>query len=245
MSGKPGGLASLLILLGAASAYAGADEKCTIIPDLPAAIAVEGDRNDAAAHELQLVYSWSPFHCKRNKSPSSKLERWDAEFQCKANDFGFVVHGLWPQAKGRTGKSGQPRFCRPSQALKPSVLRKHLCTVPGVHLMQNEWQAHGTCYWQQPEAYFSDIEKLVRSYPMPSLKDMQGKDVLVSDVVSEIVANSNQRLTPGMIGVRTRQINKLRSLQEIYICMDLKMNPKACPDRGTPERLKVFVLPVN
>lgn len=242
-----------LILLGGATHSRAADQ-CAIGDDIPAAPILKDSKVDAKVFDLQLVYSWSPYHCKqtgadtkqskKDKAKKGALAAWDTDFQCKRNNFGFVVHGLWPQAEGKTGKQGQPRACKPAAPLAPQVVRQHLCTVPGVYLMQNEWQAHGTCHWNAPEAYFGDIDKLTGDYPMPDLAALQNRDVKVDDVVAAIVDGSNGTLSAEMVGVRAAEAAKKRSLQEIYICMDLQYKPKVCPSRGTPGDLNVFVWPV-
>jgi ribonuclease T2 len=236
---------ALLFLAGLAG-FAQAAKQCSIPDAMPEAPILKQVESRVPVHDLQFVYSWSPFHCKQVKPASANsVASWDQRFQCEDNRFGFVVHGLWPQAKGVTGQEGQPRACKTSAPLAPVVLKQHLCTVPGVRLMQNEWSAHGTCHWDRTEAYFGDIETLARTYPMPTLDRLQGKDVAVDDIVAAVVAGSAGKLRADMVGVRVQQVERLRSLQEIYICLDLKQRPKACASRGTPGQLKAFVWPVQ
>jgi ribonuclease T2 len=249
-------LLSAIMIFGIVTS-AKAAERCIMGGDIPAAPKLDIPKYDATAFDLQFLLSWSPYHCKRiasskpkdkpkgEKKKDQKLAAWDARFQCQDNRFGFVVHGLWPQAEGEYGKERQPRACKPSQRLPRELLRRHLCTVPGVFLMQNEWQAHGTCNWVKPEDYFATIEELVPAFPMPTLESFQNRDVKVDEIVSAIVASSNGKLKAEMIGVRADQVASKRSLQEVYICMDLKLNPKPCANRGTPETIDVFVWPID
>lgn len=244
-----------LALVATAHGTAHGADQCRILDDIPPAPALKDVRTDAPVHDLRLVYSWSPAYCKAARTPNKKQQRplqgkagelaeWDRAFQCDANAFGFVVHGLWPQAKGVTGKNGQPRACKAAAPIGGATVRAHLCTVPGVRLMQNEWLAHGTCHWGTPEAYFDDIEKLADAYPMPTLDSLQGKDVGVDRIVDAIVVHGKGKLAPDMIGVEVRQVDGKRVLNEVYVCLDLQHRPKQCLTRGTPGKLNALVLPV-
>lgn len=259
---RPALAAALALPLALCAPLAAGADQCKIPADMPTPLVVGGKAVNTPVYDLQLVYSWSPHHCAAKdptieSKPSgaggkpaddaahASLKQWDYAFQCQNNRFGFVVHGLWPQGKGLTGSKDQPRACKSSGPLATQVLRQNLCTVPGVGLMQNEWESHGTCHWNTPQEYFSEIRDLAARYPMPSLAKLEGRDVPVRKVVDEIVAGSGGRLKPEMIGVRVENLKGSRSLQEIYICMDLQQQPKECLSRGTPDDLSVVVLPVG
>ena len=87
---------------------------------------------------------WSPEACRSNIPESDKA------IQCEANSFGFTVHGLWPNGPDRV----HPRYCRPSPPMSVKTVKANLCMTPSPWLLQHEWQAHGTCQWATPEAYF-------------------------------------------------------------------------------------------
>lgn len=52
-----------------------------------------------------LALSWSPQYCATARGP-------DSAFQCggRNGQFGFVLHGLWPEGAGRDW----PQYCRPA-----------------------------------------------------------------------------------------------------------------------------------
>ena len=60
-----------------------------------------------------LALSWSPEFCRgRERDPAMR-------FQCSGTigDFGFILHGLWPEAKG----PNYPQYCRPVGVLRMSA----------------------------------------------------------------------------------------------------------------------------
>jgi ribonuclease T2 len=196
---------------------------------------------------LALVLSWSPEFCA---SQQSEQERTKHRFQCRDNTFEFVVHGLWPQAKGGTGKKDNPRHCKSSGPLPEALLRKHLCTVPGEALMQNEWQAHGTCMpgVTTPDEYFQAIETAWATFARPTLgqlagKPMQGASAQTTPAtIKKAFVDANPgRLAATAMQVRVRGGNRL---SEVWICLDKADVTKSvdCPKGGTPDQQKITIV---
>lgn len=187
-----------------------------------------------------LALSWSPEYCARDAG------RWRPGdvHQCRDNSFGLVVHGLWPQGEASRRKEDHPRHCRPVQPLDPATLKAHLCTVPGVRLMQHEWAAHGTCAFPTPESYFQSIEKLNRVIVKPDLEALQARrgDLLsVADVRAAVAAaNTGIGLKAAHIGV---DVTKKQRLKEIRICYDVRFRFSPCDRRGAPDRLAIRIKP--
>jgi ribonuclease T2 len=174
ISPPPRRLAALLLagawLLGgcdAAGGIASAPEtaetaaQCFVPADLIAATATTPPDGipDAPATGHLLAMSWSPEFCRfRSDQP-------DHRGQCQTNSFGLILHGLWPQAGG----GPHPRSCALARPVPARVLTAHYCMTPSAALMQHEWAAHGTCAWQEPDAYFADAAKLWDRYRRPDL----------------------------------------------------------------------------
>ena len=137
-------------------------------------------QQDLPTDYLALVLSWSPEHCETQRN-RPEGQRQKQSFQCfSGNRFEWVVHGLWPQnGQARSGRD-HPRNCEAAGAVPASVLKQHLCMMPGVELMQNEWQAHGTCGWRSPERYFADIQAVYGTLHRPTVRDMAGKSADLS-----------------------------------------------------------------
>ena len=107
-----------------------------------------------------LALSWSREFCKgREQDPAMRL-------QCSGEigDFGFVLHGLWPEAKG----PNYPQYCRSVGVLSRKVVADNICMTPSVQLLQHEWAKHGSCMARKPETYFGAAKLLFGAIEFPT-----------------------------------------------------------------------------
>ena len=148
-----------LLLPGIAHAQA---NQCRL-PEIIARPQVEGPSADEPKRVLPIGYytlavSWSPQYCKTSRGGAR-----DA-FQCgSGNDFGFTLHGLWPDGVGKDW----PQYCHDAEFVPPPVIRAHLCTTPSAQLLQHEWAKHGSCMAPTPERYYRVSGILWRSLRWP------------------------------------------------------------------------------
>ena len=157
----------------------------------------------------------------------------------------MVVHGLWPQnGQARSGRD-HPRNCEAAGAVPASVLKQHLCMMPGVELMQNEWQAHGTCGWRSPERYFADIQAVYGTLHRPTVRDMAGKNADRPTAarrhggdVKQAFLRLNPTLPADSLRVSVASNNRLR---ELWVCLGKDLKPMACPTRGTPDGQRIKI----
>lgn len=203
--------------------------QCFVPPDLAVATtATPPDRTpDAPATGHVLAMSWSPEFCRfRSDQPQHRG-------QCQDNRFGLIVHGLWPQA----GRGPHPRACALAQPVPAPVLTAHYCMIPSAALMQHEWAAHGTCAWQEPDAYFADAAELWDRYRRPDLFRLSRQDGLSAGDVRSAFSRANPNVADAAIGLK---INARGWLEEVYLCLDLDYAPRRCnareagPSAGTP-----------
>lgn len=233
---------SLLLGLWLMPAAAEASVRCALPRTLEPARVQEPDwRNTAAKTQgYVLALSWSPEYCARSSG------RWrDGDLhQCRDNSFGLVVHGLWPQGAGARNRKDHPRHCRTATPLAAATLRAHLCTVPGVRLMQHQWAAHGTCAFTTAEGYFTAIERLNSVLTRPDLEALQaskGKTLTVNDVRRAFAAaNARIGLAGRHLGIDVTDRQRLR---EIRICYDRAFRFTACDRPGAPDRLLIRIRP--
>jgi ribonuclease T2 len=215
-----------------------ADATCTLPGRLPQPKLQGIDWKNAAAPTdyYALALSWSPQFC------ADRSHRRNNEFQCQANDFDFVVHGLWPQTSGVRNKFGHPRHCRPADKLEPKLLQAHLCTVPGVDLMQNEWAKHGTCAFTDPDAYFGKIEALWSVLRKPDLESVfrrKRSGITAADVRDAFLkANADKGLAADNVSVRVGSGNYL---SEVLVCYDKNFAYRSCEPGGTPPGQKIRI----
>lgn len=240
------GIPCCLLTMLAPAADVWAQASCQLPPSIqaPSPRTPDWTNKNVATDYLALVLSWSPEHCAQQTSVSQR-ER--AAFQCQLNHFEFVVHGLWPQSRQATSSRDHPRHCKPSGPIDTDVLKRHLCAVPGTDLMQNEWQAHGTCGWQDADSYFNSIEALLATYQRPGFGQLAGSgtgngpgSATSGHIKQAFVAANPGKLTVDQVQVSVASGNKLK---EVWICLSGVANPTpvACPPGGTPDGQTVSI----
>ncbi|WP_017672493.1 ribonuclease T2 [Blastomonas sp. AAP53] len=165
-----------------------------------------------------LALSWSPEYCRGRESQASEV------LQCSRDhgEFGFVLHGLWPEGKTST----YPQYCASRPSPVPlSVVRQSLCVMPSQRLIQHQWDKHGSCMARDPAQYFQTATRLYRAIRLPDLERMSRRELTFGMVRREI-ARANPGMTPQAIAIRS---NGRGWLQEVRICLGLDYRPRACP----------------
>ena len=222
---------SALALAGGAEASS--LKACAIPPTVapaPAEVPPLGEvHTDVPIAAYLLALFWSPEACRAGIPESDKV------IQCQDNRFGFTVHGLWPNGPDRV----HPRYCRPSPPISPRTVKANLCMTPSPWLLQHEWQAHGTCRWDTPEAYFRKARKVREGLRVPDLAP--GPDqTMTAGQIREAFLQRNRRLTREGLNVRVKN----GRLTEVWVCLDLKFKPAACRGgNGAPDAVVVKVTP--
>lgn len=179
-----------------------------------------------AAYLLALF--WSPEACRAGIPESDKV------IQCQNNHFGFTVHGLWPNGPDKV----HPRYCKPSPPMSPATVKANLCMTPSPWLLQHEWQAHGTCNWDSPEAYFKKAQKVRKSLNVPDLAPVG--ETMTAGQIRDAFLGRNRGMTREGLNVRVKE----GRLTEVWVCLDLKFKPAACRGgNGAPDALPVRVTP--
>lgn len=156
-----------------------------------------------------LTLSWSPEHCAEDPGDQS---------QCHSDkQYGFVVHGLWPQYN-----KGYPDSCSTTAAVPTAVVQEMLPIMPSTSLIQHEWEKHGTCSGKSVGEYFGLIKNTFQAIKIP-----------------EAYANPKQPLKTSAAQIRQQFHNANPSLQmavackgdylqEVRLCFDKAMQPKTC-----------------
>ncbi|HTG37837.1 ribonuclease T2 [Sphingomonas sp.] len=227
-------LAALALLTpGVASAQA---YRCAIPTEVPAP-RVEGPtarepRRALPIGSYTLAISWGPQYCKGNGDrPSARL-------QCGAgNRFGFTLHGLWPDGRGREW----PQYCRAAPQLSQQVIRRNLCVTPSAQLLQHEYAKHGTCMGVSPSAYFNQASRLFGRLRYPDMQALSRRRSLTVGQFAQAFARANPGLTPAMFRVTT---DRAGWLDEVWVCLDTRFGYRACPahqkGRAMTQRLQIW-----
>lgn len=165
-----------------------------------------------------LALSWNASWCMREGDAR------DAE-QCDSqHDFGFTLHGLWPQYE-----SGWPEYCR-STARDPA--RRESAAMADIMgsggLAWHQWKKHGRCSGLSGPAYYALSRQAYESVARPKIFRRLPRDMaLAPGVVEAAFIEANPGLTPDGVTITCRD----GYLQEARICLDRDLTPRACaPD---------------
>jgi ribonuclease T2 len=176
-------------------------------------------RSSIAGYSLAL--SWSREYCKgRQRSGSDAL-------QCagKIGEFGFILHGLWPEARG----PNYPQWCRSTALLSPKIISQNICMMPSVQLQQHEWAKHGSCMVSRPETYFAASRLLFNAIEFPDMDRLSRQGEKSGSLTASDLSAAFSKLNPGLpenaIRIKT---GKRGWVKEVRICLNKKFRPIAC-----------------
>lgn len=170
-----------------------------------------------------LALGWSPEYCRtRQSSPRDAI-------QCGGrNRFGFTLHGLWPDGRGKSW----PQYCASAAVLPERVVRENLCATPSAQLLQHEYAKHGTCMTPDPARYFATSTRLYRAVRYPNMAALSRTPQTTASF-TRAFARANPRLRPDMIRLN---VNRKGWLEEVWLCLDTSFAPRKCPEAGERAR---------
>lgn len=174
----------------------------------------DGPPRRVVVSRYTLAASWSPEFCRGDKR----------SMQCSGANgrFGFVLHGLWPEARS----GAPPQWCSLTPSPSPALIHQNLCMTPVPWLLQHEWAKHGSCMVKTPEAYFRVSGILWRSLRWPDADRLsRQKDLTVGDLRRAFLT-INPDWRADQIGVALSRNGWLR---EIKLCYDRRFMPDRCP----------------
>jgi ribonuclease T2 len=166
-----------------------------------------------------LALSWSPAFCL--SSPGAD--------ECRGpRRFGFIVHGLWPQAE-----QGWPEHCDFPRPVPDEVVHGLADLMPARDLVHHEWAAHGTCSGLEPAEFFALVRRAYSSVSIPQA--LSGPDQAVErspGSISDAFLHANPRLSAQSV-VITCTAQGAPRLREVRICLDRELRPRACSADAT------------
>ena len=177
-----------------------------------------------------LAINWTPQWCR-----TAGVRTTGQKMEC-SRPFVFTLNGLWPNGVAKP----YPRFCRPVGGLDPATVRRMYCRTPSPELLQHEWQAHGSCGWTDPKAYFTRASQLFDHVTLPKIEGIAA-DRLTARAVRDAFIAKNPWLTSNEIYVQT---TRAEELTEVRLCYDLRFRPTGCPGgNGAPGRVHIRLAP--
>ncbi len=164
-----------------------------------------------------LALSWSPGFCAVSAGPRDRE-------QCEVGaQFGFVVHGLWPQRE-RALLADCEAGLRPAPRSDIFAVRD---LYPSEGLARYQWRKHGGCTGLPPSAYFADVRRAREAVVVPMPPVPEGGGALAPEDVLRAFREANPRLRPGMAAVSCPK----NVLQEVRICLSKDLRDfTPCPD---------------
>ncbi len=155
-------------------------------------------------------------------------------------DFGFILHGLWPETKG----ANYPQYCRAVGVLPRRTVTDNICLSPAPQLLQHQWAKHGSCMTNSPDAYFGAGRLLFHAIEFPDMarlsREPERGTPLTVQVLAERLADLNEGLPADAIAVKS---NAKGWLQEVRICLGKDFKPRRCPafTRGAPTTAQIKI----
>lgn len=161
-----------------------------------------------------LSLSWSPSFCEDQKRKNGGNVPKHLQLQCnEAAQFGWVIHGLWPQSATARSASDHPRFCQGDlPVVSEDLIKKYLPESPGAKLLQGQWEKHGSCAFENAESYFAKQKELFRGLNLPG-----------SELSRKELFQWMKKFNPQLKNVRLESRGN-----ELYICYDKQWNPTNC-----------------
>ena len=209
-------LAAILPAPAFAQAY-----QCTLPQriEVPPPPEQDGPTRRVAVAGYTLAASWSPEYCRMARNSGS--------MQCSGRNgrFGFVLHGLWPEAS----KGPPPQWCSATPRPKPETLRRNLCMTPVPRLLEHEWAKHGSCMAKKPETYFKVSAILWRSLRWPDADRLSRQEGLTAGDLREAFVLANPDWRQDQVGLLVSRSGWLR---EIRLCYGRGFMPTRCDRRA-------------
>ncbi|MDH2998919.1 ribonuclease [Pasteurellaceae bacterium LFhippo2] len=137
-----------------------------------------GQNKNADVDYYMLALSWSPSFCEIQRKKYDGGMPKHLQYQCgSGQQFGWVIHGLWPQSASARNPSQHPRFCRGDLPPVPEALIKsYMIESPGASLLQGQWEKHGACAFDNAAEYFAKQRELYLDLKLPS-QDLNRKEL--------------------------------------------------------------------
>lgn len=162
-----------------------------------------------------LSLSWSPNWCALEGDAKQSP-------QCDSSqDFGWVLHGLWPQYH-----RGWPAFCHTPHRNPPRSLSHEMADIMGTSgLAWYQWKKHGVCSGLSAPDYYALSRRAYAQVVRPEIfRKLQDPVRLPASVVEQAFLKANPTLEPDMLTITCRQDR----IQEARICLSKDLKPVPC-----------------
>lgn len=162
-----------------------------------------------------LSLSWSPTWCAiegdRRGSPQCDADR----------DFGWVLHGLWPQYE-----QGWPSFCQTAESNPSRSDTAAMSDVMGTSgSAWHQWNKHGRCSGLSSDDYYALSREAYGRVTRPDVfRKLKDPVRLPVSVVEEAFLEANPTLSSDQITITC----KAGRIQEVRVCLTRSLDPRDC-----------------
>ncbi len=177
-------------------------------------VAADGERPGDFDYFV-LSLSWSPNWCEQTGDARR-------EDQCDPrHDYGWVLHGLWPQKE-----RGFPSYCRTAKRPPSRAMTNSMVDIMGSSgLAWHQWKKHGSCTGLSSRDYYRLSRVAYDQVNRPAIFRKLTKDIkLPAKVVEQAFMESNPKLLQNQITVTC----KAGYIQEVRLCLTRDLKPRKC-----------------
>lgn len=246
--GRYTGLYALGLLLAASVVYSflppdnaaewsttsGASDNSTTRPKAADASASTGPQSSGFDF-LVLALSWSPTFCDSEAAGRNRE-------QCgEGKDFGWVVHGLWPQ-----NEKGWPENCPTAEGSRvpERVGQTVMDIMPSMGLIGHQWRKHGSCSGLGMSDYFKLVRQAHDKIRIPDeLADVDRQSRTSPEAIEAAFIRSNPGLTRSAVAVTCDR----ERVDEVRICLDRSLGFRSCAevDSRSCRRAEITIPPTR
>ena len=162
-----------------------------------------------------LSLSWSPNWCALEGDARNSP-------QCDHDaDFGWILHGLWPQYE-----FGYPEYCRTSERPPSRSETAEMADVMGTAgLAWHQWRKHGVCSGLSSEDYYALSREAYGQITRPQvLRQLDRTVTLPATLIEAAFLRENPTLTADQITITCKE----GYIQEARICLTRDLGFREC-----------------
>ena len=162
-----------------------------------------------------LALSWTPTWCAL-EGDARGSEQCDA-----SKDFGWTLHGLWPQFH-----QGWPSYCNTIERQPSRSMTNGMSDIMGTSgLAWHQWKKHGTCSGLSARDYYALSREAYGKINRPALFRKLKEPVKVpAKVIEEDFLKENPSLKANTLTITCKQ----GRIQEAHVCFSKALDPVAC-----------------
>lgn len=162
-----------------------------------------------------LALSWSPNWCAR-EGDARRSDQCDVR-----HDYGWVLHGLWPQYH-----TGWPAYCKTIERAPSRSMTTAMADISGsAGLAWHQWKKHGTCSGLSAADYYDLSRRAYESVNRPPvLRKLTQEVELPASVIEAAFLRANPSWQPNMLTITCNN----GYIEEARLCLSKDLTPVLC-----------------